>query len=153
MAVIDLPPLRQRTPDIPLLAGASLRRFGLAAGKPVDSIAPEAMRILMDHPWPGNVRELQNIVESAVIRCRGTVIEPDDLPPDLSAPPSQKPPSTTPPPTPETVPDPVDKDGYQKERLLNALRRAHGNRAEAARLLGIGRTTLYRQMKKFGLDA
>ncbi|MBN1558480.1 MAG: sigma 54-interacting transcriptional regulator [Lentisphaerae bacterium] len=135
VARIDLPALRARREDIPLLTEAFLHRAAAAAGKPVDAVSPDAMRALMDYAWPGNVRELKNAIEFAVIRCRGAGVEAEDLPPEITDRP------LTPPPRQEQDP------ASERERIRDALRRTGGRREEAARLLGISRATLYRRMK------
>ena len=80
---IDLPPLADRREDIPLLVGHFLRQLNAEHGKRVEGISAEALAALLRHPFPGNVRELQNIVERAVILCRGDEIGSDCLPPEL----------------------------------------------------------------------
>jgi transcriptional regulator of acetoin/glycerol metabolism len=94
----------------------------------------DALRLLADYHWPGNVRELRSAIEFAVIRCRGAVIPPDDLPPEILHPADF-----------ESV-IPGDPLVDEKERFLQALDRSRGNRALAARLLGISRATLYRRL-------
>lgn len=135
VARVDLPPLRERREDIPLLAEAFLVKSRASSGKPVDGIANETMRLLLDHAWPGNVRELRNAIEFAVIRCPGRMLEPDDLPPEIRN-------------ASETGAD-RHRPGPSQERdlILNALETAGGRRGEAARLLGISRATLYRRMR------
>jgi transcriptional regulator of acetoin/glycerol metabolism len=96
------------------------------------------MALLLDYTWPGNVRELRNALEYAVVRCRGSVIQPDDLPPELL----------------QSCPDPlIDEPGADEaERIAAAIKWARGNRTRAAALLGISRATLYRRLKELGLD-
>ena len=134
VARITVPALRERREDIPLLAASFLAQFSAAGAKPVTELSYEAARLLMDHPWPGNVRELRSAIEFAVIRCAGAVIQPDDLPPEIVAPPDFV----------SAIPgDPLSDE---KARFLDALTRSRGNRALAARLLGISRATLYRRL-------
>ncbi len=134
VARITVPALRERREDIPLLAASFLAQFSTAGAKPVTELSYEAARLLMDHPWPGNVRELRSAIEFAVIRCAGAVIQPDDLPPEIVAPPDFV----------SAIPgDPLSDE---KARFLDALTRSRGNRALAARLLGISRATLYRRL-------
>ena len=132
---VTLPPLHTRRDDIPLLVGAFLQQAGLAAGKDIREIDQEAMRMLRDYRWPGNVRELKNAIAFAVIHCKGPVIRPKDLPPELLAAPTR------------FVGSHDAHVDAEKERILRALEATGGNRGEAARLLGIGRATLYRRMK------
>ncbi len=134
VARISLPPLRARREDIPLLAASFLAQFSAASGKRVTELSHDALRLLADYHWPGNVRELRSAIEFAVIRCRGAVIQPDDLPPEILQPADFE----------NVIPgDPLIDD---KARFLQALERSRGNRALAARLLGISRATLYRRL-------
>lgn len=106
-----------------------------ATGKPVEDISEDAMRVLMDYAWPGNVRELRSAIEFAVIRCKNNMLKIDDLPPEIRIAQLASPAAGA---TEGVAHD--DED----QRILAALRQSGGNRAVAARLLGIGRTTLYR---------
>jgi transcriptional regulator with GAF, ATPase, and Fis domain len=80
---IQVPPLRQRTSDIPLLADHFFRRVQLKNEKKISGISREAMDLLMDYAWPGNVREMKGVFEYVFVACQGELIRPDDLPPDL----------------------------------------------------------------------
>lgn len=140
VARIAVPALRERREDIPLLAASFLAQFSAAAGKPVTEVSHEAVRLLMDHPWPGNVRELGSAIEFAVIRCRGAVIQPDDLPPEVAEPADVA----------SSIPGDPLRD--EKARFLDALSRSRGNRTRAARLLGISRATLYRRLADLDID-
>ncbi len=134
VARISLPSLRARREDIPLLAASFLAQFSAASGKRVTELSHDGLRLLADYHWPGNVRELRSAIEFAVIRCRGAVIQPDDLPPEILQPADFE----------NVIPgDPLVDD---KARFLQALERSRGNRALAARLLGISRATLYRRL-------
>ncbi len=132
VARVALPPLRSRREDIPLLVDWFLRQFRARTDKAVEGMDAVAMRTLMEHDWPGNVRELQNALEAAAIACRGRVIENDDLPPEILR--SESPVEMT--------------DYWERERanLQQALAYTGGNRAKAARMLGISRATLYRRL-------
>lgn len=132
---VNLPPLRERRDDIPLLVSSFLKQASLAAGKHIHEIDQEAMRVLRDYRWPGNVRELKNAIAFAVIHNKGPVVRARDLPPELLEAPARF-----------TSARASDVDA-EKERILQALASTHGNRGEAARLLGVGRATLYRRMK------
>jgi len=132
--------LRERREDIPLLAASFLAQFSAAGGKSVTELSHEAVRLLMDHPWPGNVRELRSAIEFAVIRCGGAVLQPDDLPPEIIEPANFI----------SSIPgDPLNDE---KARFLEALNRSRGNRALAARLLGISRATLYRRLADLNIN-
>jgi sigma-54 dependent transcriptional regulator, acetoin dehydrogenase operon transcriptional activator AcoR len=134
VARISVPPLRERREDIPLLTASFLAQFSAASGKRVTEVSRDALRLLADHPWPGNVRELRSAIEYAMIGCRGAVIQPDDLPPEILRPADFV----------SVIPgDPLIDE---KARFLEALDRCHGNRALAARFLGISRATLYRRL-------
>ena len=134
VARISLPPLRARREDIPLLAASFLAQFAAASEKRVTDLSPDALRLLTGYHWPGNVRELRSAIEFAVIRCGGAVIQPDDLPPEILQ------------PTDFESVIPGDPLVDEKARFLQALERSRGNRALAARLLGISRATLYRRL-------
>jgi PAS domain S-box-containing protein len=134
VARILLPPLRQRREDIPLLAASFLAQSATASGKPVTELSLEALRLLSEYDWPGNVRELKSAIEYAVIGSKGSVVQEDDLPPEVH-------------PSLDTL-DAISSTGTtdEKSTLQQALARAGGNRAKAARLLGISRATLYRRL-------
>lgn len=140
VAPIPLPPLRNRRVDIPLLVASFLRKLRAATGKPVERVSEEAMGLLLNHSWPGNVRELQSAIEFAVIRCKGSVIEAGELPPEITAAAPAQPASVAP-----------AED--ERQRVLAALDAARGNRVAAARLLGISRSTLYRRLDELQIKA
>jgi PAS domain S-box-containing protein len=134
VARISLPALRARREDIPVLAASFLPQFSAASAKRVSEISQEALTLLVDYHWPGNVREFRSAIEFAVIRCAGSVIRADDLPPEIFEPAEFDRAIAT---------DPLMDE---KSRFLQALERSRGNRALAARLLGISRATLYRRL-------
>ena len=138
VARIQLPPLRQRPDDIPVLVSTFLQHFRKAIGKPVEVVSLEAMRLLQACRWPGNVRELRSAIEFAVIRCRGAVIQPEDLPAEISDVAE-----------PVVLPQMLPQD--ERELLLAALERTGGNRTAAARMLGISRATFYRRLADFDI--
>jgi transcriptional regulator with PAS, ATPase and Fis domain len=142
IARIEVPPLRARRDDIPLLAEWFLGQSRTATGKSVRNISADAMRALMKYAWPGNVRELKSAIEFGVIRCKGKILHAGDLPPEIGLPP---------PGISEAANSARDGDDLERQRLLSALERSGGNRAAAARLLGIGRTTLYRRLADFNI--
>jgi len=139
---IHLPPLRQRQQDIPLLAEYFLREAEEENGTPLPDLADEALSLMMDYPWPGNVRELKNVIQFSVVRSRGKAITPGDLPRDmaeatgLSAPISM--------PTPDEPEIPLVRGKLTPEAVKAALVKTGGNKSKAARVLGVGRATLYR---------
>ncbi len=135
VARILLPALQDRREDIPLLVARFLSDSVAATGKAVREVTNDAMRILMEYSWPGNVRELKNSIEYAVIRCKGDLVQMNDLPPEIAG---VGPGSSV----------RAAVGGDERERLLEALKQTNGNRALAARRLGIGRATLYRRMAR-----
>jgi len=138
VARIQLPPLRERREDIPLLVATFLSQFRAATGKRIEEVSNEAMGLLLEHPWPGNVRELRSAVEFAVIRCRGAVVQAEDLPPEVAGEPAGL---------------PLRAEGDDRSRVVAALKAVAGNRTAAARLLGISRATMYRRMAELGIGA
>jgi transcriptional regulator with PAS, ATPase and Fis domain/ligand-binding sensor domain-containing protein len=151
IAEIRLPPLRERREDIPMLAAWFLGQFRSAQDAPTLEISRDAMQILLSYEWPGNVRELRSAIEAAVIRCQGPVIQPPNLPRQISARAPGRPPGPA-----------VQVDSQQpfeltqqdrRQRVLGALDRTAGNRAAAARLLGIGRSTLYLWLEELGIKS
>jgi len=145
VAQIQLPPLRDRREDIPLLTSVFLSKFRATSGKQVDEISAAAMRQLMVYPWPGNVRELENVTEVAAVRCSDTIIHREDLPTEMA--------SATPQPAESNHSTPaLAASNDEQGRILDALNRSGGNRKEAARLLGVSRATLYRHIDRLGIS-
>ena len=145
---IMLPPLRDRKEDIPALAQHFRARYAAETKRPVRRISAEAMDCLCRQEWPGNVRELANTIERAVVLCSGETITPADL-----AVPGAHPPA----PSQDAVPA-AEADGfhdqvnhYRRQVLLSALRRTDGNQTQAAKLLGIRRTSLLRLLRKLDI--
>lgn len=135
---IHLPPLRQRRNDIPLLAAHFLEQ-ARKLGQTVPGIADEALSALMEYTWPGNVRELQNSIHFALVKGKGRMIQLEDLPPEIRQ--SKGKPSLC------GAPRKLDPTSVR-----DALARAGGNKAKAARILGVGRATLYRFLDQTGPD-
>lgn len=150
VAHIRLPPLRERREDIPLLVESFLQQLRATTGKDVRGVTDAAIARMMEFPWPGNVRELRSVIEFAVIRSSGPLIDVGDLPPEISGRPQ--------PPPKRPKPRPVPRDGMDQKqaeeyrRVIEALKQANGSRTLAARLLGIGRATFYRRLEMFGID-
>jgi two-component system response regulator HydG len=136
---IKLPPLRERKSDIPLLVNSFLEKFS-DPQRPVRSISEDAMRRLMAYDWPGNVRELENAVERAVALGSGPILHVGDLPSNLQYPSTERLPEND-----EIVP----LEELERRAILRALRETGGDKLAAARLLGIGKTTLYRKLKQY----
>jgi len=143
---IDLPPLRERIGDIPLLARHFLERVCDETGKQVEGFSEEAMSVLQGYHWPGNVRELQNVVERAVLLGKNPGVLPEDLPRDLaiSAPVISRATSE------RTLKQALE--GPERQIILESLQRHNWNRNATAAQLGINRTTLYKKMKRLGLE-
>ena len=139
---LDLPPLRERRGDIPLLAHTFIQRFAQRNQKDVTDITPEALQHLVRHEWPGNVRELENCIERMVVTSSSRVLDVDNLPPDILA--AQ---------VSQAAPFPVGLTMKQIEEraIREALSATDGNRKEAARMLGIGLRTLHRKIDEFGI--
>jgi len=138
---IELPPLRRRKEDIPLLVDQCITHFNRLQRKSVEGISPEALSILMAHNWPGNIRELENIIERAFILCREGHIKPNHLPEELTG--------------KQTAAGDLSIRSAHKildrQAILAALRESGFNRLAAARKLGIHKTTLFRRIKKLGI--
>ena len=136
-----VPPLRERRDDIPLLAGYFLKKFNEEVKGRVRGFTPEALSALGAYRWPGNVRELENVVERAVVLGEGDWIDRADLPLEIAAGPA------------------ADSEGgleaavrlFKRQRVMDALRRANGNKTRAAALLGIQRTYLFRLMRSLDI--
>jgi DNA-binding NtrC family response regulator len=147
---IEVPPLRDRADDIPLLAHHFLEVANQDKGKKVDGISRAAMELLCAYEWPGNVRELENLMERLVVLCSSGEIQPDDLPPAFHR---REAPSVT---VPQLPPSGLSfrnvVDDFETDLILQALEQTHWNKNKAARLLGLNRTTLLEKIKKKGLE-
>jgi len=144
---IDLPPLRERRDDIPLLANHFLSVYAERTKKNNPSLSPEAMKFLMNYDWPGNVRELENAIERALILAAKNVILPEDLPSGVleSEPRTGK--------EPETLLG-VDQtlEDLEKKHILMTLDKYVWNQKKASEILGISTTTLWRKLKSYGIE-
>ena len=145
---IELPPLRERKEDIPLLVEYFIDLYSHRIKKPVKGIEEKAMDLLLEYNWPGNVRELENVIERAIILCKGKMITPEDI----------------------MIYTPEKEEGYgdlpmnlkeageialkkaEVSVIKRALRECNGNKKKAAKLLGISYKTLYNKMKQYGID-
>jgi DNA-binding NtrC family response regulator len=141
---LDIAPLRQRKEDIRDLVNLFITRFAGDSGKPVRSISPEAMQILVSYHWPGNVRELQNIIERACALAKGAVLEASDIHLDLR-------PVKTSNGAGGFLPEGMTLEHWEDEMIQEALRRASGNKSQAARLLGLSRNALRYRLSKIGI--
>ncbi|QQR75227.1 MAG: sigma-54-dependent Fis family transcriptional regulator [Holophagales bacterium] len=147
---IQLPPMRDRREDIPLLARHFLARFAAENDKPLRDIAPRAMELLLDYRWPGNVRELENVVERAVVLSEGEVLDVDLLPATLRR--SASEPTAIPLP-PEGVSLKEAMASYERQMIVRALQSAGGVQKRAAELLRVKPTTLHEMMKRLNISA
>jgi transcriptional regulator with GAF, ATPase, and Fis domain len=142
---VELPPLRGRLEDLPLLVEYFLTRMAPEMGAETPSIAPEALACLRSYRWPGNLRELRNVLERCVL-LSGGIIQPQHLPPEIAG---AKPTMVPALPTPMTS----KLEGQEREMVLAALESAKWNQSAAARALGVSRDHLRYRMKKYGLEA
>jgi len=145
--MIELPPLRRRLSDVPLLCRHFIERCNRRLGRSVQGIAPEAMAVLLRHPWPGNVRELENVIERAAVLAEGEEIQVGDLPPALRC---QEPPRAA----AETDRFSIKAGRRRLERRLiaEALKATGGNRTQAARLLEISHPSLLSKMRLYDIE-
>lgn len=139
---IKLPPLRERKTDIPLMVTAFLEKYS-DPQQPVRSISQEALQRLIAYDWPGNVRELENAIERAVALGSGPIVHVGDLPSNLLYPPADRLPEKD-----ELLP----LDELERRAILRTLRETGGDKLAAAKLLGIGKTTLYRKLKQYHVE-
>jgi len=145
---ITLPPLRDRREDVPQIVEKVLAQIRQESGKEITAVSQDAMHALMTHRWPGNVRELINVLQYASVRCTGTEIDAAHLPPDLApvtAMAAVLATGTTPTPNAAAAsPPPRRRLKLTIEAVRAAIDEAGGNKVKAAKLLGVGRATLYR---------
>ena len=140
---IEVPPLRERKEDIPLLVSAFIKEFARENNKNVEGIDPKARSVLYNYSWPGNIRELKNCIESATVMCKGNIIHVDDLPPSVVG----------------------DSDNdyikislgsklsdAEEEIIRSTLNANKGNKSKTAEILGIGRKTLHRKIVEYGIE-
>ena len=141
---LNLPPLRERHEDIPLLVHHFIERFNAIQGRRISRCSERVMSVLMRHPFPGNVRELENAVEHAFVVCAGNTIELSDLPPHLVSATSHVAEKA------DTAGGPLDLAEAMAIRMV--LDRQNGNRKAAAAELGMSRTTLWRKMRRLSIS-
>jgi len=139
---IHLPPLRERTQDIPLLAAHFLRKYSQKVNRPIREVSPQALKMLAAYSWPGNVRELEHTIERILILEDGEIIQPEHLPSFISQRQGEF--------------QVFSDGGYSLEELEKryiqfVLRNTKGSRQDAARILGINRKTLGQKIKKYAL--
>jgi two-component system response regulator HydG len=139
---IKVPPLRERKSDIPLLVTSFLEKFS-RQDEMTRELTEDAMRRLMAYDWPGNVRELENTIERAVALGSGPFVTVTDLPTTLQYPTTERAPEKE-----ELLP----LDELERRAILSTLRQTGGDKQAAARMLGIGKTTLYRKLKQYQIE-
>ena len=139
VVTIELPPLRERKEDVPLLAQHFLKKSAVENQKEITGFSPEATDFLLKYDWPGNVRELENAIERAVILAKNSYIDAVDMPQEnlLLA---------------HSAPAGKSLEEVERGHILNILKESGGNYSKAARILGISRITLYNKAKAYGLD-
>ncbi|MCE5309794.1 MAG: sigma-54 dependent transcriptional regulator [Acidobacteriales bacterium] len=144
---MNIPPLRERREDIPPLAEHFVKKLARDSGSRVESLTEAAMEKLLSYHWPGNVRELENVIERSLVLCTGTKLDVDDIKLDLS--PRARPANSV----EAFLPDGMTLDTYEQALIREALRRAEGNKSQAARLLGLTRNALRYRLSQMGLEA
>jgi two-component system response regulator HydG len=144
-ATIEIPPLRQRRDDIPLLIDKFIADAGRSHGRGVRRLTAEARRVLMGYPWPGNVRQLRNTIENMVVLAEGPTLTVGDLPSEIHTQPGQAAGAQL------SELAGISLESAEKELIRNTLKMVSGNREQAAKILGIGERTLYRKIKEYQL--
>jgi len=142
---IEIPPLRSRKNDIPYLANYFLARHAARLKKPVKGLSTRALSALLRHDWPGNGRELENVVQRMIILADTEVIDVDVLPPELLE-------AKESPPRAVDFVSPQSLEEIEAYFIAKTLRETNGNRAAAAQILGIDKSTLWRKIKRYQLE-
>ncbi|MDE3168583.1 MAG: sigma-54-dependent Fis family transcriptional regulator [Acidobacteriota bacterium] len=146
VVAIDIPPLREHKEDIPALANFLLEKFARDSNQPVRKLTTEAQQKLIDYHWPGNVRELENIVTRAATLAPGELLEPGDVHFDSESPSRRAGANVAP-----VLPPGMTLEKWEEEMIREALRRANGNKSQAARSLGLSRNALRYRLSKMGV--
>ena len=140
---IHLPPLRERAGDVRILAKAFVKDFSVRLARPVTEITPAFLEALEQKPWKGNIRELRNVIERSLIVCESERLDVADLPLDIQ--------NTHYEQSDETTPGSFELSAMERRHIARVLEYTKGNKTEAARLLKIGLTTLYRKIEEYGV--
>jgi two-component system, NtrC family, response regulator AtoC len=148
---IDLPPLRERLEDVPLLATHFAAQFA-RPGEPPKPFSPAAMETLLSYSWPGNIRELENAVERACVTARGPTLEREDLPPEILEPRKSSKISALDLNKPLTELLKEVTEGIEKQYLLHALKKCHGNIGRCARQCGLSRRSISSKLHEYQID-
>jgi two-component system response regulator AtoC len=142
---INIPSLRERKEDIPFLAEHFVRKFSRELGSDC-AITDAAIEKLLAHTWPGNVRELENVIERSLVLCGRSVLDAADIKLDMS----RQRNSTT---TDAFLPEGMSLEAYEQHLIREALRRAEGNKSQAARILGLTRNALRYRLTAMGIES
>lgn len=140
---LEVPPLRERKDDIPLLMASFLQQFNQENGRSIEAFSAQARRAMLNYDWPGNIRELRNCIESAVVLARSTVIEVEDLPPQIG-----KAHNTS----SLLLEVGITLADAEKQLIISTLGTCGGNKTKASEVLGIGRKTLHRKLQEYHID-
>ncbi|HYA29488.1 MAG TPA: sigma-54 dependent transcriptional regulator, partial [Acidobacteriota bacterium] len=140
---IELPPLRHRIDDIPLLVNHFIQKLGASANHRVHSVAPDALAALKAYEWPGNIRELEHTIERAVLLGKGSVVGMDDLPPHMAKRAEREIILA------QAIANQFTLGDLEREYIGKVLTTTQGNKTEAAKILGVDRTTLYRKLDEY----
>ena len=140
---IHLPPLRERAGDVRILAKAFVKDFSVRLARPVTEITPAFLEALEQQPWKGNIRELRNVIERSLIVCESERLDVADLPLDIQNAHYEQ--------SDETTPGSFELSAMERRHIARVLEYTKGNKTEAARLLKIGLTTLYRKIEEYGI--
>src|ERR1017187_5290856 len=143
---INIPPLRERKEDIPYLAGFFVKKLGKDLGSPVQSISDAAIERLLGYHWPGNVRELENVLERSMVLANGAILEAGDVKLDTA-------PAARFTVADNFLPEGTTLDQYEQSIIREALKRANGNKSQAARMLGLTRNALRYRLSQMGLES
>lgn len=141
---ITLPPLRERKEDIPLLLDSFIQQLNTKTGKRIESATAAVRKTLLEYRWPGNIRELENAIEYAFVHCDEKHLTVEDLPKEIRSVEGTS--------APRGKYSLKDSSGNPKELIMQALEDAKGNKTRAAKLLGIGRTTLWKKIKEYKIE-
>lgn len=141
---IEVPPLRERKEDIPLLITSFIKTFNEEDGRSVEGFTPAARRILSAYSWPGNIRELKNVVESCVVMARGKYIDADDLPSEIVSSDKQN---------EVSIKLGCTLDEAERDVIIATIGFCGGNKTKASEVLGIGRKTLHRKLQEYNVES
>jgi DNA-binding NtrC family response regulator len=145
VVAIDIPPLRDHKEDIPALVKFFLEKFAKESDVPPKSLTPDAMKLLMDFRWPGNVRELENVIQRAITLSEKTTLDVSDIQLDSRTPRGNSSANSF------LLPEGMTLDQWEQETIREALKRANGNKSQAARMLGLSRNALRYRLSQMGV--